>query len=526
MRTLPLCLSVFTCFAFFGSSGIGRHDVHAFSSDQAILVELSFDGRLTVTQPVWNVMQTIEDQLLFTIGHLNGDRAVGRLDAIRLSRVRTTEVGGETRITYHAELPVAWGDRTSQPTSYTLRLPRRLDYADMDAFANRYKDLCTDFGAHDVDAGNMFYYYRPRRPLCAMKAADVVDLKASVRVAKGNTTGKYPEYDEVWKDKALDVVAIFGKFEEGATTASDAGIAGYNAFVDGLKRELGSATTTVPSPVPKNPGVSTPDVTFIKTQDGSRTTITALLVDNLDDTALAARYGPLSGRADVIIYNGHGGFGTIAQTLADEGSFVPRKYMILFVNTSDSFTYLGAALAQKRLILNPGDVDGGKYMDVVANAMPAFFSSMASASLALIRGLMTPDAPKTYEDMLRNVDASQVVVVTGEEDNVFDPGPVAPWTGMDEAGAVSRNEEQHFVTTMLSEGNYTFTLNHDPTHPGGDADLYIGIGQQPTTTSYACRPYKSGSDEECAVQLATPARIFVTVRGYADMSYFLLTGRR
>ena len=100
---------------------------------------------------------------------------------------------------------------------------------------------------------------------------------------------------------------------------------------------------------------------------------------------------------------------------------------------------------------------------------------------------------------------------------------------MDEAGSVSRAEEKKFETPLLSDGSYTFTIAHDPEHPGGDADLYVRIGQWPTSTAYHCRPYKSGSNEECVVTLpaGSSARIFVTVRGYAyQSSYFLLTARR
>ena len=61
----------------------------------------------------------------------------------------------------------------------------------------------------------------------------------------------------------------------------------------------------------------------------------------------------------------------------------------------------------------------------------------------------------------------------------------------------------------------------------GEARLYVRIGQRPTTSTYDCRPYKAGSGEACEIQLATPTRLFVMVRGYANRdSYFRLTGRR
>jgi hypothetical protein len=535
MRALPLCLAFLMCLGLHGTSTLGTPDADAFSSDQATLIELSFDGELFVSTSPWNVRQVIEDQLLYTVGHLNGDRAVGRLDAVRLSKVRTAHVSSGTRIRYHAVLPVAWGARRSLPGSYTFRLPKRADYGGLEAFVSTYKSLCVDWGAHDVDAGSMWYYYRPNRAGCALKSTDVVDLRATVHLTRDNTAGKYPEYTEVWKDDALDVVAIFGKYEEGASTATDAGIAAYNEFVARVKLALGAGTTAVPANLPSNPGVEVPDITFTKSDGPRRITITALLVDNVGTPAAVfdARYAALSGGADLIIYNGHAGLGRNVRAMAQKGSFAAGKYLIVFVNAATSFAYVDRSLATRRAALNTDDPVGTKYLDMVTNVMPAYFVSMASASLALISSLMAPDMPKTYNQILSSIDPSQVAVVTGEEDNVYHPGPnevpTANWAGMDDAASVSRGEEQRFETPLLSEGRYTFTMTHDPAHPGGDADLYVSIGQRPTSTAYDCRPYKSGSNEECIVSLAvgSSARIFVMVRGYAyQRSYFLLTARR
>jgi leucyl aminopeptidase len=58
-----------------------------------------------------------------------------------------------------------------------------------------------------------------------------------------------------------------------------------------------------------------------------------------------------------------------------------------------------------------------------------------------------------------------------------------------------------------------------------DADLYVRFSSSPSTTSYDCRPYKSGSKESCA--LTAPAgvnSVFVMVRGYsAQAADFELT---
>ncbi len=79
----------------------------------------------------------------------------------------------------------------------------------------------------------------------------------------------------------------------------------------------------------------------------------------------------------------------------------------------------------------------------------------------------------------------------------------------------------------MAEGRYRFVMSHDTAHPGGDADLYVKVGQKPTASSFDCRPYSDGSSEECVVELGAPAKIFVVVRGYASQeSYFRLVGSR
>jgi hypothetical protein len=84
----------------------------AFSSNQATLLDFEFDASLT-TDSSWDDKQTIEDQLLYTIGHLNADHSVGRLDKLTLTNVQRTEDAGKITIKYHAKLPVAWGSESA-----------------------------------------------------------------------------------------------------------------------------------------------------------------------------------------------------------------------------------------------------------------------------------------------------------------------------------------------------------------------------------------------------------------------------
>ena len=399
----------------------------AFSSPNSTLVDFDFDGTLEADSVFGNGKTEIQDQMLYTMGHLNADRSVGRLDKLTLTNVQQTAIaGGKTRVTYHAKLPVAWAGKTALPSTYTLSLPKDVSFAGQQSFTSKYKDSCVDFGAHEVSSDNMWYYYRPHTSGCSIDAADVLSFTATVKRSTENTSGKFPEYQKVWEDNQLNVVAIFGKFEDGKTTSSDAGISGYNQFVRAMQAEFrGQTVVTTPARLPAALGVSAPDVTFAVTlADGKKVNVTALLVDNISQTTAAfdTRYETLSAKADIIAYNGHAGLGQNVRALAHKGKFVPKQYVIIFMNGCDTFSYVDGSLAQTRAALNPDDPTGTKYMEFVTNAMPSFFSSMPTASLSLMRGLLKTSAPQTYDQIFTSVDTSQMVLVTGEEDNVFRPG--------------------------------------------------------------------------------------------------------
>jgi hypothetical protein len=167
-----------------------------------------------------------------------------------------------------------------------------------------------------------------------------------------------------------------------------------------------------------------PDITFSgKLPGGETIEIVSFLVDNIRTTSAAfnARYEALSTRADMIAYNGHAGLGQNVQALARKGRWVADQYLLLFMNGCDTYAYVDGHLAQVRALVNPDDPMGTKYMDIVTNAMPSFFHSNANGSTALIRALLEYEMPKTYEQIFREFDSSQVVLVTGDEDNEFRP---------------------------------------------------------------------------------------------------------
>ncbi|MGZ3416903.1 MAG: hypothetical protein ACXVEE_03505 [Polyangiales bacterium] len=480
-----------------------------FTSDVATLLDFELDGEL-LTSNATNVKSQVRAQMLFTVGQINGEKGVARLDRLTVTSSSVTAIGsGLSRIKYHAKLPIAWASKTDLPTSYTLVLPRRVDASGVQTFLGRYGKTCNDGEDDAVDTANIWYHYRPNAYGCSLADADVVRANAKVTVSTQNTVAKYPEYHKVWEDGALTVLAVFGKYEESATTDSDAGIAAYHEFLAAMRTEL-------PGVVETGGGA---DVTFESDLGGGkRAQVVALLVDKVTTAPASfdARYSELSPSADVIVYNGHAGLGANVRSLSAKGRFFPGKYQIFFMDGCDTFAYVDGALASVRAPLNPDDPSGTKYMDIVTNAMPAYFASMSGDTVALLRALAHPEAPLSYGTIFRQVDPAQVVVVTGEEDNVYSKSyvPKSSWAGFHVSGEVGKAEQIAYETDVLPAGKYTFAMTPDGASPGGDADLYVRVGSAPTATStYKCKSYLYNSNERCTVTLTAPSKVKMIARG-------------
>jgi hypothetical protein len=418
------CLSAL-CAALAAGCGAGSEtgeDVGHYTSASGTLQEAEFDGELLMES--WaDPASAIRTQMLFTIGVFNGEGGVSRLDKYEITNLAVEAAGGLKRVRYHAKIPVSIRKTKPLPSTYVLVLPRRADHEGQAKFFEKYAETCVDPWAHDNEVGIQWYYYRPRVSGCSLADEDVVRAQATVRKSPENTRGKYPEYDRIWEDGALRLVAIYGKVEDGTTTDADRGIWSYNHFVATMRKELPNVTTT-PAVVPEDPGVAVPEITVDATlPDGKRISITSFLVDNVREggPAFEARYNELSTEADIIVYNGHAGLGQNVRKLATMGKFRAGKYQIFYMNGCDTFAYVDGSLAETRALLNPDDPTGTKYMEILTNSMPPTWDSLPINTIALVRALRKHETPLDYEKLLGTFDQSGIVTVTGEEDNTFRP---------------------------------------------------------------------------------------------------------
>ena len=86
---------------------------------------------------------------------------------------------------------------------------------------------------------------------------------------------------------------------------------------------------------------------------------------------------------------------------------------------------------------------------------------------------------------------------------------------------VNRGEVKTYPAFSVSPGTL-FQVKMVGSGSPGDPDLYVRFGQAPTQTRYHCRPYLSGAEEMCALDVPRGQRqAFVMVRGYSTGNYSL-----
>ncbi len=151
-----------------------------------------------------------------------------------------------------------------------------------------------------------------------------------------------------------------------------------------------------------------------------------------------------------------------------------------------------------------GDVIGGEWVGSSRTAHPDFVWLPLSAS-----GATVANGAISFANVKSIVDESVKTTTT----------PTTPSTeeSVTETGTLAKNAEKKLGPYKVAAGGKLVA----ETTGTGDVDLYVKKGAAPTTSSYDCRPYKSGSKESCTTDGGTD--VFVTVRGYATTSNFTLT---
>ena len=159
-----------------------------------------------------------------------------------------------------------------------------------------------------------------------------------------------------------------------------------------------------------------------------------------------------------------------------------------------------------------GRITGGEWVGESKKNHPDFlWLPYAHGGASMAGGKINMDKVEMLLDMStsNNQPAS-------DDDDDDDNGGSAEEAVDSQTGTVAQDEWKHFGPYDVAEGDLVALMTGS-----GDADLYVKVGSQPTSDSYDCRPYDSGSDEECTVD--GPGQIYVSINGYETSSNFDLT---
>ncbi|MBA3463065.1 MAG: pre-peptidase C-terminal domain-containing protein, partial [Deltaproteobacteria bacterium] len=149
-----------------------------------------------------------------------------------------------------------------------------------------------------------------------------------------------------------------------------------------------------------------------------------------------------------------------------------------------------------------GKIIGGEWIGTSKKQHPDFvWLPIRSNSVTVAGGKITYANVKTIYDM-----------------SMQDPGGGTTGTvkTVNDSGAIAKAAWKHLGPYNVAAGTtLTAVMTGD-----ADADLYVRKEAAPTATQYDCRPYASGSSEQCSI--VGPAKVYVAVNGYATTSNYQL----
>lgn len=388
----------------------------AITSNDGNALEFQFEGSV-VTEADTPARQAIVAQLQYMQGILTtAERANGQVGLVELSNVKETAGGATKTISYKASLPVLFPKRTTVPTKYDLALPK--DATRFDAFNAKYDQKC---GFNEYGVETFWHDFNPSAASCQLEDADVVRATASVRPHPKTTTNKYPEYSEIWKDDALDIVAVFGIIS--SNTPTDEGAREREAVIRRISESLTGAKRVDNTPGRSAIKDSTVTGTIMVGGKKRNVKLDAILVEEVAATGsdFDERFGAATEKADFVVYSGHSGLGKNINALAKKSRVTKGKYQLSYLNGCQTFAYLGDALKEKKVAANPEDTAGTKYLDIVANALPSYGDD--GDTIITLYEAMTKytSGPKTYNQLLQDFSSRHLVAVFGEDDNAFTP---------------------------------------------------------------------------------------------------------
>jgi len=360
----------------------------------------------------------------------------------------------------------------------------------------------------------------------------------------GNTTMSYPaSYDSVMSVAAIDSNKALASFSQRNSqveiAAPGVDILSTMPFTDASVVVAGSSYMVASMEGTRQASASGALVSGGRCSATSSSWSGKVVLCERGDIAFADKMVNVqnSGGVAAIIYNNVAG--SFGGTVSGSTSNIPTLSMSQEDGQYLVANQLGASASVSTVMQSPANGYGlmsGTSMASphAAGAAAAIWSSNPTATAADVRAAMT----STAEDLgtagrdnsfgfglVRTADAIAALAGGGGGGGGEEPPP--PTSNVLENGVAVGNlsgatGEQQFFTMNVPAGasNLSFAMSGG----SGDADLYVKFGSAPTTSSYDCRPYKSGNAETCSFATPQAGTWHVMLNAYSSYSGASLTG--
>src|SRR3954451_8248845 len=131
MRRLAALFIAATTLAACSSSTSGNDNsaVSAFQGKDSEQVDIEFDAEVRADTPE-DAVPLIDRQLYWLMGQfhaLGGDPGLSHAVSTVTAKKTSDGARKEGVVTYHVKMPVAWPKSVTQPASYDIVLPRRME---------------------------------------------------------------------------------------------------------------------------------------------------------------------------------------------------------------------------------------------------------------------------------------------------------------------------------------------------------------------------------------------------------------
>lgn len=396
MRPAITVLAFSLISSFFSSCGFesSKGSEEKFESARLIALDAVIPLGTLQTQSQDPLVQEkeIRKQLKYSVGQLNGIGGAPHLQSINIviKGARVLDDVGTLALDYSASLLISWSLLKPVPEEFVFLLPEAAEDRFIQSFLNDgdTEKRCLDKGAHGVDSGSAWYYYRPEKEGCELKAgvqSGVVGVKALLTKSPLNSMEKYPEYKKIWEDGRLVATLIFARNDGNSSDNSDAGISAYRLFYQSLIKTLGQPVTSDLPPAMESLDASITRYHMIFNTVSGPLDLSVELIKHIDsvDDDFVQRYNERTMISDFVSYSGHAGLGANIDKLMKMGAFAKGQYQIFRLNGCDSFAYQTDALANAHLSVNPEE-KASKYLDLITNSQPSKFSTGSWEAMAII----------------------------------------------------------------------------------------------------------------------------------------------